>query len=205
VSRHHIIPAEPADAATLSQVIAAAFHHLAPSQWLVEDPTARARILPQVFRIFTDHAIAHGSADTTPSRTAVALWLPVPRDGPHLPSDYNTRLADATGAWIHHFVVFDAELDRHHPTGTAHHHLAMLAVHPHHQGQGIGTALLRTHHRLLDEAGIPAYLEASSQRSRALYTRHGYTGHGPAVHLPDGPLLCPMWRPPAATHQQPGQ
>ena len=142
--------------------------------------------------------LAAGLAHTTPGRTAVALWLPVGPDGPGPPGDdYPARLAEVTGQWAGRFTAFDAELDRHHPTGTRHHHLAMLAIRPDKQGQGTGTALLRAHHRVLDEAGTPAYLEASSLRSRALYVRHGYTDHGPPIQLPEGPLMHPMWRAPA--------
>lgn len=77
-------------------------------------------------------------------------------------------------------------------------HLAILAVHPGHQGRGIGTALLRAHHARLDQAGTPGYLEASSPRNRALYQRHGYTLRpGGPFHLPGGgPPMWPMWRAP---------
>jgi GNAT superfamily N-acetyltransferase len=77
-----------------------------------------------------------------------------------------------------------------------HHHLAILAVRPDAQGQGIGTALLRAHHTTLDGTDVPAYLEASSERTRAWYLRHGYTDHGQPFHLPEGgPPLWPLWRP----------
>jgi hypothetical protein len=64
--------------------------------------------------------------------------------------------------------------------------------------QGTGTALLRAcHHHLDYDLGAAAYLEASSLRARRLYLRHGYTGHGPPIHLPGGPPMWPMWREPA--------
>jgi GNAT superfamily N-acetyltransferase len=100
-----------------------------------------------------------------------------------------------TGPWIGRFEIFDAELDRHHPAGTAHHHLALMAVHPGHQRHGLGTALLRAHHATLDQQGIPAYLEAASARTRAWYARHGYSPAGPPIHLPGGPAMHPMMRP----------
>jgi GNAT superfamily N-acetyltransferase len=190
-----VISADPADAAMLSQVIADAFHDLPPAHWLIADPRMRHKIFPPYFRIFVDHAMTAGLVQTTADRTAVALWLPVGTDGPGPPGDdYESRLAEVTGPRAGRFQAFDAELDRHHPTGTAHHHLAMLGVHPDKQGQGIGTALLRAHHATLDQTGTPAYLEASSSRNRALYLRHGYAGPGP-FHLPDGgPPMWPMTR-----------
>jgi GNAT superfamily N-acetyltransferase len=187
--------ANPADAAVLSLVVADAFHDLPPAQWLISDPRVRRKIFPAYFRIFIDHAMAAGLVHTTADRAGVALWLPVGKDGPNPPGDdYDDRLAEVTGPWTGRFQAFDAELDRHHPTGTTHHHLAMLAVHPSKQGQGIGAALLRTHHTTLDQTGTPAYLEASSPRNRALYLRHGYANPGP-FHLPDGgPPMWPMTR-----------
>jgi GNAT superfamily N-acetyltransferase len=62
------------------------------------------------------------------------------------------------------------------------------------QGAGLGSALLR--HRLAraDADGLPAYLEASSPRSRALYLRHGFEDLGEPVRVADSPPLYPMWR-----------
>ena len=88
------------------------------------------------------------------------------------------------------------QLDRHHPAGTFHHHLAILAVRPDRQGQGIGTALLHAHHAVLEDQGIPAYLEASDERTRRLYLAHGYTDRGSPIELADGVRMYPMWREP---------
>jgi GNAT superfamily N-acetyltransferase len=192
-----VIAADAADAGTLSQVIADAFHDLAPSRWLTPDDAGRRQIFPGYFRLFIDHALANGVVHTTPARTAVALWLPVGEHGPDLPVGYEERLAAATDPWTYMFRAFDAALDRHHPVGVAHHHLALLAVRPDVQGQGIGTALLRAHHARLDhDLGLPAYLEASDQRTRRIYLAHGYADHGSAIRLPRGPTMYPMWRPP---------
>lgn len=47
-----------------------------------------------------------------------------------------------------------------------------------------------------DREGLPAYLEASSARNRALYLRHGFEVVE-EVHLPaDGPPVWLMWRNP---------
>ncbi len=193
-----VVPATHADAGALSQVIAAAFHDLAPSRWLIGDPVLRREVFPGFFRLFVEHALSLGTVHTTPGRTAVALWIPVGPEGATAPDDYPARRAALTSPWTGRFIAFDGELERHHPTGTAHHHLAFLAVHPDAQSQGTGSALLRAHHTLLDDAGIPAYLEAAGPRSRDLYLRHGYALCPRApFHLPEGgPPMWPMWRPP---------
>jgi GNAT superfamily N-acetyltransferase len=192
-----VVRADSADLDILSLVIAEAFHDLAPSRWLIADPAARREIFPGYFRILAEHALANGVVHTTPGRTAAALWLPVGEDGPAQPLDYDARLPVATRPWTSRFLAFDAALDRHHPTGIPHHHLAILAVSPQRQGQGTGTALLRAYHQMLDhDARVPAYLEASDLRTRQIYLRHGgYTDHGPPIQLPDdGPQMYPLWR-----------
>ena len=192
----HVVPADAADLDTLSQVIADAFHDLAPSRWLIADPDARRRIFPGYFRLYVDHAMASGTVHTTPDRSAVALWLRVGEHPEDQPDGYSARLSAATSPWTSRFVAFDAALDRHHPAGVPHHHLAILAVRPDRQGQGTGTALLRAYHQMLDrDARAPAYLEAADLRTRQIYLRHGYTDHGPPIQLPDdGPQMYPMMR-----------
>jgi GNAT superfamily N-acetyltransferase len=193
---HTVVPAQPDDIDVLSQVIADAFHPLAVSQWLIPDPAARSEVFPGYFRILAEHAMNTGTVLTTPARTAVALWVPVSIDGPQPPAHYDSRLAAATGPWHPRFTELDAAFGQHHPTGMLHHHLAILAVRPGQQGTGVGTALLDAHHRVLDAAILPAYLEASGPGTRQIYLRHGYADHGPPIRLPDGPLMYPMVRHP---------
>jgi GNAT superfamily N-acetyltransferase len=194
-----VIRATPADTATLSDVIAAAFHDLAPSRWLIADPAARRDVFPAYFRLYVEHALADGLVHTTPARDAVALWLPAGPGAPGDPPGYSERLAAATAPWTARFVVFDKALEARHPE-TAHEHLAILAVLPGRQSHGTGTTLLRARHQDLDDTATSAYLEASSPRARELYLRHGYTDHGAPVQLPgSGPAMWPMVRQPFPT------
>ena len=194
---HVIVRADEADIEVLSQVVADAFFPLAPCRWLIPDGAARRDILPAYFRMYVEHAMAGGQVCTTPDRSAAALWIPVGTEPEGPPGGYSERLAAITGPWLDRFVALDAEFDRHHPAGTAHHHLAILAVRPDRQGQGIGTALLDARHAVLDEQAVPAYLEASDSGTRRIYLPHGYTDHGTPIQLPEGPLMYPMWREPA--------
>jgi GNAT superfamily N-acetyltransferase len=190
-----VIQADPADLDALSQVVADAFHGLAPSRWLIADPAIRRRVFPGYFRLYVEHALTHGVVETTEDRTAAALWIPGDEDEPEPPDGYDARLRAATGRWIDRFLAFDAALDEHHPTGIPHHHLALLAVRPDRQGRGTGTALLRSYHEMLDNGPrAPAYLEASDLRTRRIYLRHGYADRGPPILLPGGPRMYPMWR-----------
>ena len=196
-----VITAGPADTDALSQVIADAFHDLAPSRWLISDPDARREIFPGYFRIYVEHALAQGVVHTTPGRTAAALWLPAGVRPPAPDPEY-MHPAGRCGKPLDRQVPPVRQSTRTPPPGrrrrtttwpSSPSHLAARA-------SGTGTALLRAHHASLDAAGMPAYLEASDPRTRRLYLAHGYEDHGLPIHLARGPLMYPMWRNPRDQH-----
>jgi GNAT superfamily N-acetyltransferase len=195
-ARHEVVRAGDADIETLARVIAEAFFPLAVCRWLIPDGPARRAAFPAYFRLYVEHAIADGIVETTPGRDAAALWIP--GDGPaEPPGSYTEQLAAITGPHLDRFLAFDRQLDRHHPAGVLHEHLAILAVRPDRQGQGIGTALLDARHADLEDQGIPAYLEASDERTRRIYLAHGYNDRdGGPIELAHGVRMYPMWRQP---------
>ncbi|HEY3577294.1 MAG TPA: GNAT family N-acetyltransferase [Gaiellaceae bacterium] len=78
-----------------------------------------------------------------------------------------------------------------------HYYVRTLGVATRYQGRGLGTALLRRTLDRCDQEGVPAYLEASTERSAALYERLGFVHLG-ELRVPDGPRFWPMRRPPVA-------
>jgi predicted N-acetyltransferase YhbS len=110
------------------------------------------------------------------------------------PLDYDRRVKEASEDAVDRVHQLDAVLDENHPLDP-HHYLAFLAVRPSRQNRGLGAALLNRHHARLDDAGIPAYLEANDPRNRDLYLRHGYQVRS-VLQLPGGPPLWAMWREP---------
>jgi GNAT superfamily N-acetyltransferase len=83
----------------------------------------------------------------------------------------------------------------------SHFYLRIVGVRTALQGQGVGSALMQPTLERADSAGLPAYIEASSERSAALYERLGFV-HIDVLELPDGgPPVWRMRRPPACpTH-----
>jgi GNAT superfamily N-acetyltransferase len=71
-----------------------------------------------------------------------------------------------------------------------HFYVRIVGVRTSRQGQGIGSALMRPTLQRADSAGLPTYIEASSQRSAALYERLGFL-HIDVLELPDGGP--PVW------------
>lgn len=78
-----------------------------------------------------------------------------------------------------------------------HYYVRYVGVATRFQGQGLGTALLRPTLDRCDREGVPAYLEASTERSAALYERLGFAHLG-ELTIPDGPRFWPMRRPAVA-------
>lgn len=202
--REHVARADWPDVDQLSHVIAEAFHQLAPSEWLIPDPVARREILPPYFRLLIEQAMTAGAVYTNTDRSAAALWFYKEAGWDTHPADYDSRLAGVTGPWVDRFRTFDAALDARRPTRVRHDHLAILAVHPDRQREGIGTALLAAYHQMLDRDDVnnPAYLEARDADTREIYLRHGYADHGSPIRLPQGPAMHPMWRRPRPTRDE---
>lgn len=89
-------------------------------------------------------------------------------------------------------------LERHHPKSAEHWYLHYLGVEPKRQGRGLGGSLLRPVLERCDAEGVPAFLEASTDRNRALYERHGFA-LTEVFDMPGlgGPPIREMWRDPA--------
>jgi len=188
----------PVDTTEITQLLAAAMWDGPVARWLHPDPVARRGESERYFEIFVEHAARFGevyaTADSDTGRLCgVALWFPLTALIPP-PVEYEQRLKEVAGPAFDRARELDAAMDAHHPLD-AHHYLAFLAVRPESQSRGVGSALLDRHHARLDEAGLPAYLEANHARNRDLYLRHGYQVRS-VIDLPDGPPLWTMWRSP---------
>lgn len=82
-----------------------------------------------------------------------------------------------------------------------HFYVRLVGVRTALQGRGVGSALMRPTLQRADSAGLPTYIEASSERSAALYERLGFL-HVDVLELPEGgPPNWLMRRPPARSTQ----
>jgi predicted N-acetyltransferase YhbS len=76
-----------------------------------------------------------------------------------------------------------------------HYYVRDIGVHPTEQGKGLGGALMRPTLDRCDLQGLPAYIEASSVRSAALYERLGFE-HIEELRVGGSPPLWLMLRQP---------
>ncbi len=187
--------AEQADVDTVVATIHAAFEQDLISCWIFPDINERERLHPGFMRMFVESAMPLGEVYLADGGDGVAVWFPVSPDD-HGDAEFVERVAAHCGTDnAPRFRALNEAMSKHHPADAPHLYLNFLAVRAHRRGHGVGTALLRDRFARPDAAGMPAYLEASSVRSAALYAREGFT-HSTAFTLPDaGPTVYPMWRP----------
>ncbi|MEV0720347.1 GNAT family N-acetyltransferase [Asanoa sp. NPDC050611] len=196
---HRVRPATADDVPALKSVIAAAFMADPIADWVFQDQARRQDEHHVFFGAFVDLALAAGRAETVDGHHGLALWLDVDVDAPEPEDDGGLGAAFESGLdpeTLKRVADLDALMVAGHPHDRSHAYLPFIAVHPDHQGTGVGAALLR--HRLadLDAAGRPAYLEASCLRNAGLYERLGFERMPQTIDLPGGPSLYPMWRDP---------
>ncbi|MEV8594780.1 GNAT family N-acetyltransferase [Streptomyces sp. NPDC052012] len=175
-----------------------AFQNDPVSGWVFPGEEYRRRTHHRLMAAFTDIVLAEGRIDVTEDGSACALWMSVPAD------EHGEGEEDDGPAQVRQAVDPDNERVEQigrltagiHPSGRAHEYLWMIGVAPDRQGEGLGTALIASVLDRCDQERLPAYLEASSERSRRLYERLGFALAGEPLLLPDGPHMWPMWREP---------
>ena len=191
--------AVPDDAEELADSLARAFSDDPGFSHVLPDPGDRTDRL----RIFFETelravALPRGLVWTTEEVVGAAVWGPpdgwrVPmtasvREGPAMIRAFGRRLPLALWSRL--------RMDTRHPRKPSHWYLAVMGVAPVWQGRGLGTALMRPGLDEIDAASLPAYLESSTPRSRALYERHGFVVTG-EMNVPlGGPPIWLMWRDP---------
>lgn len=194
------------DRDTVVRLLDEAFQDDPVSGWVFPGEEYRRRTHHRLMGAFTDIVLADGWIDLTEDGAACALWLSVPgeEDTPEEPDEEPAEDAEDVPAQVREAVDPDNErvesiarlTEDIHPSGPAHAYLWMIGVAPERQGEGLGTALIASVLDRCDRDGLPAYLEASSERSKGLYERLGFACTGRVLHLPDGPRMWPMWREP---------
>jgi GNAT superfamily N-acetyltransferase len=165
----HLIPDDATRAERLLTFFTAEIHHLVPDHrqvWVTEGGAALWG-RPGGWRVPTRQTLSQ-------TRPMAAVF------GRRLPLAIWTQL----------------RLERHHPRSPDHWYLHYLGVEPRRQGRGLGGTLLSPVLDRCDREGIPAHLEASTERSRILYERNGFTLTKTFDMPGGGPPLREMWREP---------
>lgn len=194
---HHLVrKSAAADLTAVGRVLAAAFHDDPVISWMVPDGARRRTGLAAIMELFAARYQPHGENHLNDTGTGAAVWAPpAAAFAPEDDERFGVDLAAVAGDDLARVGELGELLDRHHPHDPYHYYLMLLGVRPDHQGTGIGAALLRAVLDRADRDGVPAYLEATSPRNRALYERHDFEVTA-ELRTSDCPPLWAMWRHP---------
>lgn len=198
ITATRVLPASSADSAAVVEIMSRGFAADPIFAWMLDDPETRPQYTRAFFQVFAPFFIEQGTAELDSERTAAALWLPVDPDVEPDDAALGEQLAEAAGPHIERLGIIDELMKAAHPHDRAHAYLNFLSTVPEQQGKGLGAALLANRISELDATGTPAYLEATTLRSAALYQRFGFEHLPQTIDLPDGPSMYPMWREPAS-------
>jgi ribosomal protein S18 acetylase RimI-like enzyme len=193
---HGVRRATAADVDALARTLASAFRDDPVFGWCIPDPRQRDEVLAPWFRIVVGALVAHEETYCAQDAVGAALW--VPPEVPALSEEQGARLgaltSEISGVTPGRTEALGQVMEAGHPPAP-HLYLWFAGVRVGDQGQGWGGGLLRSRLAGADEQGVPAYLEATSERNRALYERHGFEVTG-ELSIGGSPTLWQMWRQP---------
>jgi len=187
----HATVASTTDEERAIATLTMAFADDAVTRWVLREPQLYLAYWPRLIKAFAGEAFAGGTADTIDDHGGVGLWL-----APGVSSDDEAMGALAVEAipeeQQEEIFTFMAQMAEFHPQ-EPHWYLPLLGVDTMKQGRGFGSALLVHALERCDRDHLPAYLEASSPRNKALYERHGFEVTG-VIQAGSSPPMWPMLR-----------
>jgi ribosomal protein S18 acetylase RimI-like enzyme len=176
----------PGDESRVVSTIVSAFAADPVERWLYPDDEDYERAFPRFVAAFGGRAFEGGTAWALEGGAAVALWLaPGTEPGAYAVASVlgETVAADKREEL---FAVLE-QMGEAHPT-RPHWYLPWLAVEPGRQGDGLGGRLLGHCLEVVDESGLPAFLETPNPRNVGFYERHGFV----VVAVTDSPSCPPL-------------
>ena len=191
MSKPAIYTVSDIEAPAIVQTIVLGFANDPITRWCWPAADAYLEAMPKFIMASGGEAFTNKSAYTVEDYRGAALWLPPGIEADEKALEQLTRETVDVGKQAELGAAFK-QLDDYHPD-QPHWYLPLIAVDPHHQGQGIGALLMKHAVQRCDQDGIEAYLESSNPKNISLYERHGFETVG-EIQVGTVPLLTPMVR-----------
>ena len=157
------------------------------------DVSRRSAGMAQIFRMGLGYGLPHGEVDVIGDAGAVAVWIRP--EYTHVKWFHLLQIGilqmPFTVGWntTRRLLEFERFIEtcRHRHLAIPHWYLFCIGVHPDHQGQGFGSALLRHGLARVQAARSPCYLETVNPRNLPFYKSQGFREVGEKQIPRDGP------------------
>jgi ribosomal protein S18 acetylase RimI-like enzyme len=172
---HHSIQA--------SEVMERAFQDDPAWKYLIPDGSRRKRLLPSFFSVVVRYSLLYGEVYTTSSLEGVACWLPPGNTTPRFSRLVRLGFRQASLGFelgwtgfrrYASMEAYDAAIHERSVPGK-HWYLWALGVDPAYQGHGIGGMLIQPLMARAEADGLACYLETSTEKNVAFYSKRGFT------------------------------
>lgn len=178
---HNVRKARPGEIVELSRAMARAFYEDPLSLYVLPKASSRLRISEAGVALFLRRAWLELDETYVVGEPAcgVCIWNPPGTSEISTGKQLSMlpALIRAYGRTLPRLLLALNSAESDHPK-EPHYYLPMLGVEPAGQGRGMGSALMYPVLSRCDAERVPAYLESSTPRNRALYERHGFEAIG---------------------------
>ncbi len=183
-----------------AETLAEAFRNDPLLQVLAPDPRRRVAVGRWFFRVSIDYGMRWGRVWGADDAAAVSIWLP---PGSRWSALRSLRVGMAAfpfrvgpGPMLDVIRVAPALERLHRSVRGPHWYLMAIGTRPSRQGEGLGSALVAAGTSQADLAGLPCYLETSTQSAVDFYVKRGFEVVGQEDL--NGHILFGMVRPTAS-------
>jgi GNAT superfamily N-acetyltransferase len=187
----------PSDMDTVVDILVDAFYDDPTWRWIFPDPLLRRDQHRVMWRALVGGAIRYPTVWLNATETATAVWVPpgVKEMSQEQEAALAKALTEMMGDDAPRVLAAVEAFELAHPQHEPHYLLTLLGTSVAHRGHGYGLDLLAQTLTVVDDADMPAYLEASNPANVALYQRYGFELYGSFILPGGGPEVATMWRP----------
>ena len=185
-------PLVPDEIHQVARLLAAAYFDDIFFKWCVDKDEERLQVVAAYYEVYLNSkgCVAHVAKNPEGEIIGATCWLPQEtEEGMH------EKIEEIVGVYSPQFAAVAEKSYANEPKEGPFYQLVGFGVAKEAQGQGVGQALLKYHLDILDKAGIPTYLEASTPfTGGGVYGKFGYKPYGELMHFTKTAVLYPLYR-----------